>query len=164
MATPDPAPPFTTSLSAAEVERSRKWHEWGCPEAAVASARSRTLDYLGPCPVVPPGVMEIAGLPTAWARRRSARCGPESGFWTWAPAAASTGGWPLGPPMAFRFGDVLAQVPERFDLIIFDPPFRWLRPRDLLEAASTGENYAATTRFFRGSGPISRPRGGPSSS
>jgi release factor glutamine methyltransferase len=36
-----------------------------------------------------------------------------------------------------------------FDLIIFDPPFRWFAPCDLLEAATTDENYRALTRFFR---------------
>ena len=35
-----------------------------------------------------------------------------------------------------------------FDLIIFDPPFRWFAPRDLLEASMADENYDALTRFL----------------
>ena len=35
-----------------------------------------------------------------------------------------------------------------FDLIIFDPPFRWFAPRTMLEAASTDEDYRALTAFF----------------
>jgi release factor glutamine methyltransferase len=45
--------------------------------------------------------------------------------------------------------DVYSNVDGAFDLIIFDPPFRWFAPRDLLEAATTDENYRAMTRFFR---------------
>ncbi len=44
--------------------------------------------------------------------------------------------------------DLFQHVEGRFDLIIFDPPFRWFAPRDLLEAAMTDENYAAMTGFF----------------
>jgi hypothetical protein len=36
---------------------------------------------------------------------------------------------------------VFEAVDGRFDLVIFDPPFRWFAPRDPLEAASTDENY-----------------------
>jgi release factor glutamine methyltransferase len=35
------------------------------------------------------------------------------------------------------------------DLIVFDPPFRWFAPRDLLETATADENYQAMTTFFR---------------
>ena len=39
-------------------------------------------------------------------------------------------------------------VDGRFDLIVFDPPFRWFQPRDLIEAAITDENYESLTRFI----------------
>ena len=44
--------------------------------------------------------------------------------------------------------DVFDRVEGRFDLIIFDPPFRWFRPRDIREAATTDEDYQALTRFM----------------
>ncbi|NKQ57104.1 methyltransferase [Amycolatopsis sp. K13G38] len=47
-----------------------------------------------------------------------------------------------------RENDVFGAVEGAFDLIVFDPPFRWFRPRDSFEMASTDENYAAMTRFF----------------
>jgi len=48
-----------------------------------------------------------------------------------------------------RHSDVFSNVEGEFDLIVFDPPFRWFAPRDLLELASTDENYQAMTAFFR---------------
>jgi release factor glutamine methyltransferase len=47
-----------------------------------------------------------------------------------------------------RLSDVFESVDGRFDLIIFDPPFRWFAPRDRLEMAMTDENYQALTAFF----------------
>lgn len=47
-----------------------------------------------------------------------------------------------------RRSDVFSAVPETFDLVVLDPPFRWFRPRDLLETATTDENYRALTAFF----------------
>ena len=44
---------------------------------------------------------------------------------------------------------MFSNVDGEFDLIIFDPPFRWFAPRDLLEAATADENYQAMTTFFR---------------
>ncbi len=44
---------------------------------------------------------------------------------------------------------MFSNVKGEFDLIVFDPPFRWFAPRDLLEAATTDENYRAMTTFFR---------------
>ena len=48
-----------------------------------------------------------------------------------------------------RHSDVFSEVDGTFDLIVFDPPFRWFRPRDLLESAISDENYQAMTRFVR---------------
>lgn len=47
-----------------------------------------------------------------------------------------------------RHSDVFHSVEGTFDLLVFDPPFRWFRPRDLLEAAMSDENYRAMTEFF----------------
>jgi release factor glutamine methyltransferase len=48
----------------------------------------------------------------------------------------------------FGLSDVFDTVQRTFDLIIIDPPFRWFRPRDLLEASIADENYGALTRFL----------------
>jgi release factor glutamine methyltransferase len=38
-----------------------------------------------------------------------------------------------------RYSNVFSEVDGAFDLIVFDPPFRWFRPRDLTETAITDE-------------------------
>jgi release factor glutamine methyltransferase len=48
-----------------------------------------------------------------------------------------------------RESDVFRGVDGRFDLIVFDPPFRWFTPRDLRERATADENYVSLTTFFR---------------
>jgi len=47
-----------------------------------------------------------------------------------------------------RESDLFENVPGRFDLIIFDPPFRWFRPQDLYERGMADENYESLTQFF----------------
>ena len=59
----------------------------------------------------------------------------------------------------FVESDVFDAVDGEFDLIVFDPPFRWFHPRDLLERAFADENYASLTCFMREvSGPPPRRR------
>ncbi len=36
-----------------------------------------------------------------------------------------------------------------FDVMVFDPPFRWSQPRDLLEMATADPGYRALTQFAR---------------
>lgn len=38
---------------------------------------------------------------------------------------------------------------ESFDKIIFNPPFRWFKPRDMLERASLDENYDTLQKFMK---------------
>lgn len=45
--------------------------------------------------------------------------------------------------------DLFEKVKGTFDLIIFDPPFRWFSPRDIRESATTDENYKTLTAFFQ---------------
>lgn len=48
----------------------------------------------------------------------------------------------------FFQGDVFGAVDGLFDLVIIDPPFRWFRPRDLLEASYADEGHRALGRFM----------------
>jgi release factor glutamine methyltransferase len=44
--------------------------------------------------------------------------------------------------------DVFEHVEGAFDLILFDPPFRWFAPRDMAERATADEDYRALRTFF----------------
>jgi release factor glutamine methyltransferase len=55
--------------------------------------------------------------------------------------------------------DLFEQVEGDFDMIVFDPPFRWFQPRDLLERAVTDENYRSLARFMDEAASRFRPRG-----
>jgi release factor glutamine methyltransferase len=57
------------------------------------------------------------------------------------------------------FGSIDTAVDGRFDLMIFDPPFRWFAPRDHLEASIADENYEALTRFLEQAGDHLAPGG-----
>lgn len=45
--------------------------------------------------------------------------------------------------------DLFQNVKGKFDLIIFDPPFRWFKPRNMRERATADENYQTLTTFFK---------------
>ena len=55
----------------------------------------------------------------------------------------------VGSKIVFKKSDVFKNVNGKFDLIIFNPPFRWFKPRDILEASVADENFRAMTSFFR---------------
>jgi len=59
----------------------------------------------------------------------------------------------------FFRSDVFDSVKGTFDLIVFDPPFRWFAPRDLLEASCADEDYRALTRFMNQARGRLRPDG-----
>ncbi|MCL6002805.1 MAG: methyltransferase [Thermoplasmatales archaeon] len=48
----------------------------------------------------------------------------------------------------FVQSDLFQNVEGKFDLIIFDPPFRWFSPRDLREMAVSDENFKTMSAFF----------------
>src|SRR5512144_3328712 len=50
--------------------------------------------------------------------------------------------------IAIRRSDLFEAVEGRFDLVVFDPPFRWMKPRDWAEASITDEDYRSLTAFF----------------
>lgn len=55
----------------------------------------------------------------------------------------------LADRISFVHGDLFDGVEGNFDLIIFDPPFRWFAPRDLLEGSHADADYRTLTRFMR---------------
>lgn len=50
--------------------------------------------------------------------------------------------------MCVRESDLFEHAAGRFDVIIFDPPFRWFRPRTMSERGTADENYETLTAFF----------------
>ena len=54
----------------------------------------------------------------------------------------------LSNQITFVDGDLFQGVEGDFDLIIFDPPFRWFEPRDPLEGSHTDADYRTLTAFM----------------
>lgn len=50
--------------------------------------------------------------------------------------------------VTIRRSDLFEAVEGRFDLVVLDPPFRWVEPRDCGEASVTDEDYRSLTAFF----------------
>ncbi len=165
---------YVPSLSDDEVERIRAWHEQAY--ASSRARREEVVDYLGLSLVVPSSVQPITptshvlgeavlaesregdhvldmgtgcGVNAILAARKGARVvavdiNPEA-----VEAArrnAERNG--VADRIELRLSDVFSSVDESFDLIVFDPPFRWFKPRDMTEAAITDEDYHAMTQFF----------------
>lgn len=166
------------SMDAAEVERIRRWHEAAyAATVAEAGAEGQTFDYLGRSFVVPPQVMPITGMShllgeavLAEVREDDRVLDMGTGCGVNAVLAASRAREVLAVdvnPVAVQAAranaerngvadrvevhesDVFSAVDGRFDLMVFDPPFRWFAPRDLLERATADEDYRALTTFFR---------------
>ena len=171
--------PYTPMVSEEYAERIRRWHEnaYRLAKAEAGSSEGQTFDYLGLTLYVPPQVQPIYGMSHLLGEavleevRESDRVldmGTGSGVNAILAAskAAEVVAVDINPVaveaarnnaayngvadrIAIRRSDVFSNVDGEFDLIIFDPPFRWFAPRDLLEAATTDENYRAMTTFFR---------------
>jgi release factor glutamine methyltransferase len=54
----------------------------------------------------------------------------------------------VGDRVRCAVSDLFERVDGLFDVIVFDPPFRWFAPRDMLERAITDENYETLGRFI----------------
>jgi release factor glutamine methyltransferase len=169
---------YTPMMSAEDVARIRRWHERADAIGRDEATTDQTFDYLGLTLVVPPDVMPItrvshtlgnAVLAEVQAGERVLDMGTGSGVngilaatkgahvvavdinphaVEAAIANAERNG--VADAVDVREGDVFSVVDGAFDVIVFDPPFRWFAPRDLREMASTDENYRAMTAFFHG--------------
>jgi len=65
----------------------------------------------------------------------------------------------LAAQITFVRGDLFQGVEGDFDLIIFDPPFRWFEPHDLLEQSHADAEYRTLTRFMLEAPDRLRPGG-----
>lgn len=54
----------------------------------------------------------------------------------------------VGGQITFVQGDVFDAVDGQFDLVVFDPPFRWFAPRDLLEMSHADAGYRTLQSFM----------------
>jgi release factor glutamine methyltransferase len=170
----DASDPFVPTLPPEAVERIRAWHERAY--ATSRSRQEEVVEYLGLSLVVPPTVQPIT--PTSHllgeavlleAREGDVVLDMGTGCGVNAILAATGGARVIAVDInpeavraartnaerngvadvvEVRTSDVFSKVSESFDLIVFDPPFRWFKPRDLTEAAITDENYRAMTQFF----------------
>jgi release factor glutamine methyltransferase len=168
---------YSPTVSTEVVAQIQRWHERAYAEALVEGAAERTFHYLGTVLVVPPEVMPItpmshllgeavvaevragervldmgtgSGVNAVLAARQGAQVvAVDINPRAVEAAAANVDRNGVADLVEVRQSDVFSQVEGTFDLIIFDPPFRWFRPRDLVETAMTDERYQAMTRFFR---------------
>jgi release factor glutamine methyltransferase len=74
-------------------------------------------------------------------------------------AAANAARNGVADRIAVYESDVFDAVDGSFDVIVFDPPFRWFAAGDLLELATADENYQALTRFMGQVRSFLRPQG-----
>jgi release factor glutamine methyltransferase len=159
-------------MPADRVERLRAWHE-----RAVAEGRRAgpiTVECLGhtfvvPPEVYPPNPLGLADLVRADVRpgERVLDLGTGSGVNGIVAAAAgaevvavdvnpvavdaaraNAAANGLADRVDAHVSDVFETVDGSFDLVVFDPPFRWFRPSDLWERSTADADYGALTRFF----------------
>jgi release factor glutamine methyltransferase len=74
-------------------------------------------------------------------------------------AAANAAHNGVADRIQFLESDVFTAVDGHFDVMLFDPPFRWFKARDLLELGTADENYRALTTFMTEASRHLRPGG-----
>ena len=164
-------PAHVPTMSDAEVARIERWHERAYQAACTEGAETQTFAYLDRTIVVPPRVQPITPVSHLLGEAVLSEVDMGTGSGVNAILAAGTArdvvAVDINPHalaaaranaarngvqarIDVRESDVFDDVEGSFDLMIFDPPFRWFAPRDIFEAATTDENYTAMTTFFRG--------------
>ncbi len=154
----------------------RRWHERAYVEELAAGAVDRVFEYLGMSIVVPPEVMPItpmshllgeavvdetrtggrvldmgtgSGVNAILAARQEAEVlAVDLSTAALEAARANVERNGVADRVEVRQSDIFSDVAGTFDLIIFDPPFRWFKPRSVTESVMADENYQALTRFF----------------
>ena len=178
---------YRPTVSDEYAEQIRRWHEDTYQSAKARAGSGQTFKYLGLELEVPSEVMPItplsdllgtAVLAEVKAGDRVLDMGTGSGVNAILAASKATAvvAVDINPRSVeaarrnairngvadrvdVRYSDVFSAVDGEFDLVIFDPPSRWFPARDLLEMASTDENYRALTTFVRNVGRYLRADG-----
>jgi release factor glutamine methyltransferase len=168
---------YQPQFPAERLERIRQWHEDAYRLSKEEGEGGQTFEYLDRILEVPPQVHPITGmshllgeavLAEVRAGDRVLDMGTGSGVNAVLAASMATRvlAVDINPDalhaarrnaerngvadrVEVRYSDVFSAVDGEFDLIVFDPPYRWFAARDLLEAASTDEGYRAMTTFVR---------------
>ena len=151
-----PLQPYVPTFSQEQVKQIRSWHERAYGEARAEAGATHEVEYLGLCLVVPPEVMPIAGMSHVLGNAVLEETNPRdkvldmgTGSGVNAILAASKGAEVVavdinphalvaardnaarngvGGLVEVRHSDVFSEVTETFDLIVFDPPYRWFVP------------------------------------
>jgi release factor glutamine methyltransferase len=173
---PPNAADYTPMVTGEHAERIRRWHENAYNTGKADGGPGQLVTYLGRTLVIPPEVMPITGvshllgeavLAEVHESDRVLDMGTGSGVNAVLAASravdvvavdinphaveaarqnAERNG--VADRIEVRHSDVFSDVDGEFDLIVFDPPFRWFAPRDQFEVAMTDKNYRAMTEFF----------------
>jgi release factor glutamine methyltransferase len=167
---------YRPSVSPEEAARMQAWHDEHYDYLKRVSEEGEVFDYLGLRLVVPPHVQVIESTSDLLGRVVLDEVKPDervldmgTGSGVNAILAATRGAEVVAVDInphaveaaranAERNGvadrvtidrsDLFAEVEGRFDLVVFDPPFRWMKPRDWAEASITDEDYRSLTAFF----------------
>lgn len=178
---------YQPTLPSEYVDQIRIWHDRAYSEELEAGSGERSFDYLGISVVVPPEVMPITPMSHLLGERvlSDVRAGDwvldmGTGSGVNAVLAATRGAQVLAVDISLpaleaaranvvrngvadlvdvKRSDVFSDVEGTFDLIVFDPPFRWFKPRSVMESVMADEGYQALTRFFREARDHLRPDG-----
>jgi release factor glutamine methyltransferase len=159
-------------MSEERVARLRAWHEaalLGGRRFETVTTSVRGMDFVVPPSVYPPNSLGLADLVADEVQAGDAVLDMGTGSGVNGIVAAAMGGEVVavdvnpdavrcakenaqrnGVSACFdvRLGDLFEQLESRFDLVVFDPPFRWFPARDMTERGTADENYQALTRFF----------------
>lgn len=167
---------YRPTVSAEEAARMQAWHDEHYEYLKKVSEDGEVFEYLGLTLVVPPHVQVIETTSDVLGRVVLDEVKPDervldmgTGSGVNAILAATRGAdvvaLDLNPHAVeaakanavrnqvadridVRRSDLFAEADGRFDLVIFDPPFRWMKPRDWAEASITDEDYQTLTAFF----------------
>lgn len=169
---------YEPTVSPEEAARMQAWHDEHYAYLQRVSEEGELFEYLGLTLVVPPHVQVIEPTSDLLGRVVLEEAGPGervldmgTGSGVNAILAATRGAEVVavdinphaveaaranaernGVPdrVEIHRSDLFEAVEGRFDLVVFDPPFRWMKPRDWAEASITDEDYRSLTAFFAG--------------